>query len=101
MVPPAGGQSAAAVGQPHAALTPLQLYCFETSGYVLLRGVLGAPQRARIAAAIERGGQEVAVAVGERLAKHPVLRATLTELMDDPDVEALVRRGGSHGSLHS
>jgi hypothetical protein len=72
---------------PAGGLTPLQLYTFETSGWVVLRGVLGrgdsdtwSPRR--IATELDAGGDRKE-AMADQLAEHPSLVAALNELMDD------------------
>ena len=62
---------------PPSRLTPAQLYCFEASGYIILRSVLSPELRT---AALEDPAT---------LAEHPVLVAALTELMDDLDVRSI------------
>ena len=71
-------------------LTPLQLYSFETSGWLVLRGVLGADSDPleHIAAELDAGGERAAAMVA-RLTEHPSLVAALSELMDDPTLSRL------------
>ena len=69
-------------------LTPLQLYSFETSGWVVLRGALAGGDSDTwrspdcIAAELDAGGAR-ADAVAGMLTEHPSLVAALSELMDD------------------
>ena len=87
-------------GRPTSVLTPLQLYCFETSGYLLLRNALTTQElvrigadmaagRARASAAAEPPDEEqrLPAAVSALLTGHPVLDSALWELMDDPSFE--------------
>lgn len=78
--------------RPASCLTPLQLYCFETSGYLLLRDALTAPQLADISTAMagsgdSSGGEQLPDSVRALLTSHPLLNSALWELMDDPSFE--------------
>ena len=74
-------------------LTPQQIYLFESSGFLVLRGILAASELIGISAELAEGS----AGVGARLAQHPALLPILSELMDDPEFVALPGQDPTEG----
>jgi hypothetical protein len=75
-------------GKEAALLGPVELYCFETSGWLLLRAVLPAPTLVEISCSIvstDGGQQKLPAGAAAVLSGHPTLRRALCQLMDDEE----------------